>query len=91
MRHALKKAKPFLFGEVAESAASDGNTFVPSSLNKVKWETTNKGVYKLAGAPKNDLGLFNLSYWEKGVSKILNLLKKVKVGRGKETRKQYLH
>lgn len=78
MRHTLKKAKPFLFGEVAESAASDGNTFVPSSLNKVKWETTNKGVCELARAPKNDLGLFYLSCWKKGVSKILNLLKKSK-------------
>lgn len=57
MRHARKKAKPFLFGEVAESAASDSNTSVPSSLNKVKLETTNKGVYELVRAPTNDLGL----------------------------------
>ena len=57
MRHALKKAKPFLFGEVAESAASNRNTFVPSSLNKVKLETTNKSVYELVRAPTSDLGL----------------------------------
>jgi len=57
MRHALKKAKPFLFREVAESAASDRNTFVPSSLNKVKLETTKKGVYELVRAAANDLGL----------------------------------
>lgn len=57
MRHTLKKAKPFLFGEVAESAASDRNTFIPSSLNKVRLETTNNGVYELVKAPMSDLGL----------------------------------
>lgn len=54
MRHAREKAKPFLSGEVAESAAGDRNAFIPSSLNKVKLKTTSKGVYKPVEAPASD-------------------------------------
>lgn len=56
MRHALEEGRPFLSGEVAESAAGDRNAFVPSSLNKVKVETTNKGVYELLRAAGVILG-----------------------------------